>query len=199
MTWTIGAIKEANKEAGKHFFERGTMRFFKSKIMSGVYEGPGGIFFVTEETGPNNRTAYTVRVFNPATGEVGTHGEFNNMGLKDARAVAREAANPPPPVEHSYGWDHLAAMPRGSRLYTVLRHVSSTGMTRWIDVCWIENNELRWARVEESQFYVKNRFANSAKADYKVGGCGMDIGYHLVYSLGHLIHGDGYWFEHSWI
>ena len=39
MYTTVTEIKEANKEAGYHFFDRKTMKFFKSKIESKVIQG----------------------------------------------------------------------------------------------------------------------------------------------------------------
>lgn len=54
-------IKQANRDAGFHFFDRDTMRFFDSRILSQVYSGPGGVFFVTSERGPAGPRGYTVR------------------------------------------------------------------------------------------------------------------------------------------
>jgi hypothetical protein len=58
--FTMKAIKEANKEAGQHFFDRSTMRFFKSKIAS--RRPLGGRFFITSEQQEwNSPRKYTVR------------------------------------------------------------------------------------------------------------------------------------------
>jgi len=95
--WTMADIKAANKAAGKFFFERDTMRFFKSRACRAVYQGPGGVFFVTSEQGPtaDDKRRYTVRQFNPDTGEVDTAGEFQAFAAEHAaRAEARRLANP---------------------------------------------------------------------------------------------------------
>lgn len=55
----------------------------------------------------------------------------------------------------------------GDTVYTVLRHVSSSGMSRRID-CYAIGIAKRHA----------------SKQGLVVPGCGMDMGYHLVYSLG---------------
>lgn len=87
-TWDIDDIRRANNIRGLHFFERGTMRFFSSRIGQTVYQGVGGIYFVTSERGPNAdcKRLYTVRQFNPATADVKTVGPFNE--LTRARAIA---------------------------------------------------------------------------------------------------------------
>ncbi len=79
-----------------HFFDKDTMRFFNSRILETVYQGPGGVFFVTSErfvgstyTGPR---LYTVRKFNPETGDIGTHGEYNKITKYQAIKAATEAA-----------------------------------------------------------------------------------------------------------
>jgi len=45
----INEIKKRNADSGRHFFEAGTMAFFSSRVCSEVYEGRGGVFFVTSE------------------------------------------------------------------------------------------------------------------------------------------------------
>lgn len=69
----IEHIKKANKDAGYYFFEPDTLRFFKSRISSRVFEGSGGfLFFVTSEEPPHGERRWTVRVFDPETGQCDT-------------------------------------------------------------------------------------------------------------------------------
>lgn len=49
---SVAAIKRANKEAGRFFFSPDTMRFFDSRIESGVI---GGRMFVTSEQFEDSR------------------------------------------------------------------------------------------------------------------------------------------------
>lgn len=64
MYWNIDEIKRANASRGHFFFSPDTMRFFRSRILSGVY---GGRYFVTSERfiasdGSRPGRRYTVRV-----------------------------------------------------------------------------------------------------------------------------------------
>ncbi len=78
--WDMTEIKKCNSGKGKHFFDRDTMRFFKSRIESSQpIHGPKGIFFVTSEQAPGGKRKYTIRKFNPKTCEVKTHGEFQEF------------------------------------------------------------------------------------------------------------------------
>jgi len=96
--WTIGNIKYANKQAGFYWFEPATLRFFASRIGRNVYQGAGGIYFVsseqfTESSGYTLGRKYTVRQFNPETGDVDTVGEFNKLSrstaVREAQRLAR--------------------------------------------------------------------------------------------------------------
>lgn len=76
------------------FFEPGAMRFFDSRIETDLIQGIGGIYFITserfDETTPR---CFTLRRFNPATGAIGTVGEFNVIRtLGEARVLAISVA-----------------------------------------------------------------------------------------------------------
>lgn len=91
--WTMDEIRRANENAGLHFFDAGALRFFRSRIGKTVYQGPGGVYFVTSEqyvshTGSAPRR-YSVRRFSPETGTCETVGEFNVL----TRAVAVRRAS----------------------------------------------------------------------------------------------------------
>ncbi|MFH1635796.1 MAG: hypothetical protein ABIG63_17530 [Chloroflexota bacterium] len=95
--WTIADIKAANYDTGGHFFDKGTMRFFRSRVDQEVHQGPGGVFFVTSEQfvpsgGRPMPRKYSVRRFNPESGDIVTAGEFNEMGQYDAHEAARKLA-----------------------------------------------------------------------------------------------------------
>ena len=95
--WTIDEIIHANKSAGKYFFEKATMEFFDSEIENGPYSGPGGVFFTTSEQfhdrGRSAPRRYTVRSFNPETGDVGTVRHFNEIKTaSEAKKIAEELA-----------------------------------------------------------------------------------------------------------
>lgn len=95
----------------------------------------------------------------------------------------------------------------GDTVYTVLRSVSSSGMSRTIslkvakegkilDLTYYASILLEWPLVE----------VNGSRA-LRVGGCGMDMGFHTVYTLssilfreeGQALHCDaGYALNHAW-
>jgi len=89
-------------------------------------------------------------------------------------------------------------MPKGSTIFTVLRHVSTSGMSRRISVVQVKgaDNVRQWdypaAKALDWKLHPKSE-------GIVVGGCGMDMGFHLVYTLGQVLHGDGYAFNHRWL
>ena len=75
--WTIASIRAANERAGWYFFSPETIKFFRSKTLPYVYQGEGGIYFVTSESpdgffGGSGSTFFSVREFYPDTGRVET-------------------------------------------------------------------------------------------------------------------------------
>ena len=92
-TWTIDAIKSANRVRGMFFFDPDTMRFFASRVLSEVYQGPGGVYFVTSERPPHGARHYTVRRFEPPTGRVSTASGFGHYASAGgAKGAARRLA-----------------------------------------------------------------------------------------------------------
>jgi hypothetical protein len=93
----------------------------------------------------------------------------------------------------------------GDTVYTVLRSVSSSGMSRTIslkvardgkilDLTYYASILLDWPLVE----------VNGSRA-LRVGGCGMDMGFHTVYTLSRVLFREegntkdaGYLLNHAW-
>jgi len=78
----------------------------------------------------------------------------------------------------------------GDTLYTMVVHVSRSGMSRRIKVYAIRDNEpinlSRWvADLLEWRYHEKSNAVT-------VSGCGMDMCFHTVYSLAYALFGDGY-------
>lgn len=78
----------------------------------------------------------------------------------------------------------------GDTVHTILRHVSRSGMQRSIsvilaggdgpyDATWLVARALRMP-IDPNHYGVK------------VGGCGMDMGFHLVYSLSYALWPEGH-------
>lgn len=95
-TWpSVDAIKRANREAEHHFFDAGTLRFFNSRVLSGVI---GNRYFITSERydhsdGSSEPRRYTVRVADDA-GRIDTVGDFQEWSTAaQARSAALAAAS----------------------------------------------------------------------------------------------------------
>ena len=89
----------------------------------------------------------------------------------------------------------------GSTIYTVLRHVSASGMSRRIDLYTIRDN-----RPVFLTGYVGAILGMSRRRDkdgLTVSGCGMDMGFHVVYNLSAALFGHddrgGYKLNHEWL
>jgi len=85
----------------------------------------------------------------------------------------------------------------GSTIYTVLRHVSHSGLTRSISVYTIVDNEVVYL-----DWYVAKVIG--WKRDEKhdgiiVTGVGTDVGFEIVYNLSYCLFGDGYKLKHKWL
>lgn len=77
------------------------------------------------------------------------------------------------------------------KVYTILRHVSRSGMSRNISTLAILNGE-----IINLDYYISRVLSGFVVRDkshdgLKISGCGMDMGFHLVYSLGGRLYGYG--------
>lgn len=73
-----------------------------------------------------------------------------------------------------------AMLTPGDTLYTILRHVSRSGMSRRLDVVVVQGGEPRTITGQVAQ-----ALGDSAptRDGLRVDGCGMDVGFHVVYNL----------------
>ena len=90
------------------------------------------------------------------------------------------------------------AFPKGSTAYTKLIHCSSSGMTI-IKVINIRKNEPYYNAYEISQLLDYKHAEKNGNMGVKVGGCGMDMGFHLIYNLSSVLYKDGYAIKQRWI
>ena len=100
---TIEQIKTASYNVGSHWFEHSSMRFFNSRILSDVFHGAGGVYFVSSEKGPNGIRRHTVRKFNPETADISSFGPFNELTRERALRIARIAAEYPDAAREALG------------------------------------------------------------------------------------------------
>jgi hypothetical protein len=79
--------------------------------------------------------------------------------------------------------------PPGSTARTILRHVSASGMNRWISIIGPDAENLSWlvaAALGEKVYERAGAFC------LRVPGCGMDPGFGLVYTLSEVLYRDGW-------
>lgn len=89
-------------------------------------------------------------------------------------------------------------MPKESKIYTILRKVASSGMSRNISVVVIDDGvprDVSWLVLAAG---IGHKPANSGEG-VRVGGCGMDMGFSLVYDLAWTLYNDGYSLSQSWL
>jgi len=86
-------VKSASLAAGSHWFEPGSMRFFRTRLpLLGKMDDAGRVWFVSSEAPRGGSRKYSVRVFIPQTGAVETHGTFHSYPSSRAAQRAADAA-----------------------------------------------------------------------------------------------------------
>lgn len=78
----------------------------------------------------------------------------------------------------------------GDTVYTILRHVSSSGMSRRIDLYAIRKNQPVYLSGYAGRVLGISR--HPSKEGLNVSGCGMDMGFHLVYELSYALFPKGF-------
>lgn len=91
LTYWYQSIQEIRRAHSGHWFDRDTLRFFKSRISEVVY---GGRFFVTSEKSPNDKRRYSIRIAH-SDGRIDTIGGFQGYATsKSAHKAAEELGSP---------------------------------------------------------------------------------------------------------
>jgi len=92
-----------------------------------------------------------------------------------------------------------ALLSAGDTVYTVIRSVSSSGMSRTMSLYIVKDN-----RLVNITYYTAHALewrlteVNGSRV-MRVGGCGMDMGFHAVSTLSRVILGDDYAIRQEWI
>ena len=99
--------------------------------------------------------------------------------------------------------DLLKLIKQGDTVFTILRHCSASGMSRSISLMVIVDGkphviDYTAACLMDMQVNKNNR------QGIVVSGCGMDMGFHLVYTLARYLFPDGtkdggYALRHEWL
>ena len=89
-------------------------------------------------------------------------------------------------------------LPAGTPVYCRLDHVSRSGMLRRIGFHVVKDGE-----IQDISWHVANvlDYPTDDNHALKVPGAGMDMGFHVVYHLSTVIHGNqgGYELKHRWL
>lgn len=78
----------------------------------------------------------------------------------------------------------------GDTVYTILRHVSASGMSRRISIIVIKDNEPLMIDYLVSKILDLKRTPRAEGV--QISGAGMDMGFEIVYSLGRALFPDGF-------
>jgi hypothetical protein len=97
-------------------------------------------------------------------------------------------------LDYDYAKEQLLTyyINEGDTIYTVLRSVAPSGMSRTMSLKVVKNGKILdltyYASVVLDYPLVE---VNGSRA-LRVGGCGMDMGFHVVYSLSRVLFRDKY-------
>ena len=83
------------------------------------------------------------------------------------------------------------------RIYANLRHKSGRGMTRVISFYVVKDNDIQCI-----DWFIQAFLGNKPHKNFSgliVKGSGMDMAWHIAYSLSRKLYGDGYRFQSKWI
>lgn len=133
-----------NPGEGRHWFDRASMRFFRSRLPGAGVEGPGGIFFVSSEQGPheNSPRRYSVRQLK-GEGDIKTVGEFCGYweraeAMREARRLASittaEVLQRPNQQHRRHASRHRPRVARGGRMKTrgiIGQRIVAVSQTKW--------------------------------------------------------------------
>lgn len=96
---------------------------------------------------------------------------------KGKQAVQAHALEQLSNIFNSTPWD--------DSVYSVLRHVSASGMSRNIDFYVIRDNQPRYIT---GLLAMALGYKQAKNGGLTVGGCGMDMGFHIIYTLSSILY-----------
>jgi len=89
-------------------------------------------------------------------------------------------------------------MPKGTRVFTILRSVSRSGMRREISVVVFLPGDDRPIHPNHHISQVLG-LRRGKSGGVVLNGCGMDMGFHLIYELAHVLYGDADALTQEWL
>jgi len=81
-------------------------------------------------------------------------------------------------------------------IYTIVTKLAPSGMSRWIKLyVVVDNQPINITREAAAIFGAPYSY----EYGLRVRGTGMDMGFHVVYSLSYELYKDGYKIPHKWL
>ena len=93
----------------------------------------------------------------------------------------------------------------GDRVYTLNRHTSASGMSRDLSLFVAREGEVMNITYYAAHALGRKLVERNGSRAIRVSGCGMDMGFHTVYTLASVlfrgaVEGDaGYSLKHEWL
>lgn len=91
----------------------------------------------------------------------------------------------------------------GVKVYTILRHVSSSGMSRDISLVIGDGNDIADITYYAAHALGDKLIESKGHRAIRQNGCGMDMGFNLVYNLSSVLfagqEGAGYLLKQAWL
>lgn len=91
----------------------------------------------------------------------------------------------------------------GAKVYTILRHVSASGMSRDISLVIGDGNDIADITYYAAQALGDKLIESKGHRAIRQNGCGMDMGFDLVYNLSSVLFSGqeraGYVLKQGWI
>jgi hypothetical protein len=108
-------------------------------------------------------------------------------------------------LDRDYAIEHLLThyVREGAKVYTILRHVSASGMSRDISLVVAQGDEIIDITYYAAHALGDKLIASKGHRAIRQGGCGMDMGFNLVYNLSSVLFAGqeraGYVLKQGWI
>ena len=98
-------------------------------------------------------------------------------------------------------------LPEGTTVWTTVTSAASSGMSRWIRAFVIRTPE--WATNPHQQYpqditrpiakVIGLRYDDDGRKGAQIHGCGMDMGFEMVYEVAGILYKDGYKLKQEWL
>jgi hypothetical protein len=92
-----------------------------------------------------------------------------------------------------------AGVKKGDRIYTILRSVSRTGMSREVSFLTFHKGEPYYLNSAIASAFPFYKRSNGEFSAIVVKGCGIDAGFEVVSAISKAVHDDHYAIKHEWL